>query len=397
MYDPRTLWALSGVAVRIAQRIGLHRDGTFLRLGPFETEMRRRLWWQVIVLDGRNAELAGAGFSIQTKMPDTKVPLNVNDEDIYPGMTEPPKEHTGATEMMFCLLRYEFGQFFKQFMETKAPPKSGFGGIMQSLTNDQLSVAERDQTIDRLQEIIENKFLRFCDPLNRTHFIAAAVARTALTVMRFKVHLPRRTHGRDEQKLSSEEMDMLFATSIKLLEYDNLGLSTKSAQGFLWHIRSHFSWDSFVFLLSELRRRTIGPQVEKAWKAVEECYLNHPEFLSRVSPLYASIATLAEKAWLVRQGELARRQNVPVHSVPPPAFIAALQERKAKPGSISQVEQESGSYLGNDALISGTYPVDKPETYLITPEMDISPIDWAAWDGMIEDFESHSGISSGIY
>lgn len=51
--DPCSLWTLLGVAVRIGQGLGLHRDGTSLGLSPFEIEMRRRLWWNIVVLDAR--------------------------------------------------------------------------------------------------------------------------------------------------------------------------------------------------------------------------------------------------------------------------------------------------------------------------------------------------------
>lgn len=50
-YDPHTFWILTGVAVRISQRIGLHRDGEELGLKPFDVEMRRRLFWQLPRLD----------------------------------------------------------------------------------------------------------------------------------------------------------------------------------------------------------------------------------------------------------------------------------------------------------------------------------------------------------
>ena len=393
IYDPRTLWTLSGVAIRIAQRIGVHRDGSTLGLGVFETEMRRRLWWQILVLDGRNAELAGSGFSIEAKLSDVQIPLNVNDADLYPGMAEAPKERTGATEMMFCLLRYSFGVFFKESMKKMPATKSGFDGIWHSLTSGDISVARRDEMIDELQELLESKFLRFSDPLNKIHFIAAAVARTALAVMRFKAHL--KGIGDDEQKLPREEKEMLWASAMKILEYDNLGQSTKSVQGFLWHIRSHFSWDTLIYLLSELRRRTSGLEVERAWQAIGECYGQHPEFLTTVSPLHAAIGTLAERAWAVRQAELSRRHNVPIEAIPSPGFIIALSQRKAKPTSARKREPQIGSYPGNFGIMNDGHPIEfaneTPQPYLVTPDMDLSPIDWAAWDGMIEDFENHSG------
>lgn len=43
--DTRFVWSLTGLALRIAQSLGLHRDGSKFGLSPFDTEMRRRLWW----------------------------------------------------------------------------------------------------------------------------------------------------------------------------------------------------------------------------------------------------------------------------------------------------------------------------------------------------------------
>ena len=42
-HEPNSLWLLTGTAVRLGQRIGLHRDGTLVGLSPFETEIRRRV------------------------------------------------------------------------------------------------------------------------------------------------------------------------------------------------------------------------------------------------------------------------------------------------------------------------------------------------------------------
>ena len=42
--DGRVLWSLCGVVMRIAVSFGLHRDGSYFNLKPFEIEMRRRIW-----------------------------------------------------------------------------------------------------------------------------------------------------------------------------------------------------------------------------------------------------------------------------------------------------------------------------------------------------------------
>lgn len=50
-HDPRLSWNLTGLAVRLLQSLGLHRDGSSLNLSKFDAEMRRRLWWSICLLD----------------------------------------------------------------------------------------------------------------------------------------------------------------------------------------------------------------------------------------------------------------------------------------------------------------------------------------------------------
>lgn len=114
VYDSHTFWILTGVAVRIAERIGLHRDGEALGLKPFEVQMRRRIFWQLLPLDGLSGQICGTGIAMDPKTWDARQPSNINDTDIWPGMEEAPKEREGATDMIFCLARSEIGKFHQK-------------------------------------------------------------------------------------------------------------------------------------------------------------------------------------------------------------------------------------------------------------------------------------------
>jgi len=52
------------VVVRLAYMLNLHRDGHGLQHTPFEAEMRRRLWWQIVLLDMRASEDVSSLFSV---------------------------------------------------------------------------------------------------------------------------------------------------------------------------------------------------------------------------------------------------------------------------------------------------------------------------------------------
>ena len=380
LYDSRSLWVLSGVATRIAQRMGLQRDGIGLEVPIFETEMRRRLWWQIMVLEGRMAELSGSTFPFAANFSDTKLPLNINDNQIQPGMTTAPTEIEGATEMMFCNLRYTIGDFFRSVQE-KAPGK-GFNGISHWQTGPANTDA-KDKMIDELERIFEQKFVRFCDPLDRLHMMTAVVARSVLAIIRFKVHHPRHQN----RKMEQVEIDKLFSNCLKIIEYDNMGHSTKNVRGFLWHVNVFFAWDAFIFILTELRRRTTGDQAERAWQQVEQAYEHHPEFLADSSAFHRAIGTLAERAWTEREAALAARSgNVPFVLLGNwrPKFISEIRARQAKHyAPYSATETPAHGQMWPPASGMQQNSTDP----LLSFDPDQSPIDWAAWDGMIEDFD----------
>lgn len=155
--DPHTYWMLTGIGVRIAQRMGLHHDGEALGLPPFEVQMRRRLFWQLIPLDGFAGQHSGTGISMLPSSWDVKMPLNVNDDQIYPGMTQWPEEEKGATDMIYVLCRAELSNFYSK--------------VALRLKETGPSVHLREESaygqIDDVERTIEEKFLRYCDIIGK--------------------------------------------------------------------------------------------------------------------------------------------------------------------------------------------------------------------------------------
>lgn len=407
-YDPRSLWILTGVAVRIGQRIGLHRDGASLELPLFEVEMRRRLWWQIVLLDSRTAELSGSGTSVLAHLWDTKLPLNVNDCDLNSDIRQLPVEHTGITEMVFCLLRYEFGEFLRHSSSTSA-----FDGSWQKLSSTAVPLADKDRAIDELERLLKHKFLRYCNPLIPLHFLSATVARSAICKMRLVAHHPRQYPDRGA-RMPQKEKDMLFSNSLKMIEYDNLVQSTESTQRFLWHVNVHFQLDAFVYMLGELRHRTAGDLADRAWWQVNEVFEHHPEMITETkNALFVAIGHLTIKAWEAREAEFARQHQSPPE-VAPPHFISMLcfqrmttnaaqattplasnasvirpAEYKAGERQVKDPHQSDESLPGD--ISSG---LDPPLLSDSLP-VDFSPMDWAYWDDLLQGCELHAVDGSG--
>jgi hypothetical protein len=99
--------SLTPTAVRIGQKMGLHKP-SHPKVSFFESEMRIRLWWQLNALDSRarGSHVPGMRPPALVEFGDIRVPLNINDADLHPDMTEPPTEHIGPTEMTCVLIKF---------------------------------------------------------------------------------------------------------------------------------------------------------------------------------------------------------------------------------------------------------------------------------------------------
>ncbi|KAJ8606552.1 hypothetical protein MRB53_040852 [Persea americana] len=69
--------------------------------------------------------------------------------------------------------------------------------------------------------------------------------------------------------LPQDKKDRLFVTSLQSIEYALLLENEVRAVQWGWLFKTYFQWHALAFLLSELRTRTKGPLVSRAWKAVD--------------------------------------------------------------------------------------------------------------------------------
>lgn len=136
----------------------MHRDGEKFGLSPYDTEMRRRLWWQICVLDVRASEDHGSDPSIFDHTFDTKFPLSINDADIDPDAKEPPKPREGISEMTFVLIRFEICALSKRLQYT--PPGRGPCPMGNPI---RLTLEEKEDLIKETSVRLEEKYLKHCE------------------------------------------------------------------------------------------------------------------------------------------------------------------------------------------------------------------------------------------
>lgn len=264
--------------------MGLSSDGTSFGLLPFETEMRRRLWWQIIVFDCRVSEVSGAGPSVLHRGWTTKLPLNINDSDLYPGMQHWPLEHMGTTEMVYVLPRCEAIQ---RFLHTGCQPP-------QDMTS-------QDVETEDFGEHLQQKYFKFCDHSVPLQLLSSTMGTSDVEKLRM---CPRQPHVLANNRLSSpEEKERLFGHSLNMLKVHNKMMGFKSLKPFLWSINSNYPFPAHLYLLCSLRSRASDELTGRAWGVLSESYDNRIyysqqyESTKSVTLMHPTLAHLTIKAW----------------------------------------------------------------------------------------------------
>ncbi|KAK9590797.1 hypothetical protein V6Z92_003886 [Aspergillus fumigatus] len=263
--DTKFVWTMTAVVLRLAQGIGLHRDGTNFGLKPFETEMRRRLWWHICLLDIKSAEEHGTDAQIQDRMFDTRLPLNINDDDITLDMQEPPEERVGFTEMTFCLVRCEITAALKR-ISSMCPTN------LPHPENTQQPADSCAKLIQEVNKRIEERYIQHCDMNVPVQWVCATVARLILAKLWLIVHHPMTRKDPAAGNLTIASRETLFVTSVEIAEFTRLLGRDQTTAKWSWLFVTNMQWHLIAFVLSELCVRPLSPLTDRAWQVVSSLY-----------------------------------------------------------------------------------------------------------------------------
>ncbi|KAH9873978.1 hypothetical protein IAQ61_004605 [Plenodomus lingam] len=107
----------TGIIVRLAMRMGLHRDpGPYPGIPVFQGEMRRRVWAAVRSIDLLFSAQAGLPPIVRPRDTNTEIPRNLYDDELHENMKElpPSRPESEATPTLYLINRtrliYKLGE-----------------------------------------------------------------------------------------------------------------------------------------------------------------------------------------------------------------------------------------------------------------------------------------------
>lgn len=303
--------------------MGYHRDGEQLDLDPFETEMRRRVWWQIVIQDSKYAMLSGLR---QTMLPlrwDTEMPQNLNDADIIPGSTEPAQPRQGPTEMAFCLMFNEIYKFKMAADNANDAPAFEAAMLGQDLDD---SAHQTALTKFRGQaQALENRLIelenQYVDVSAGNVHKAALTIRPMITNKLSEMLVPVREQPEWGTEIFGPK-DSLFKVVMMGNEQRMDAFDKLQQTGFVWFVKLHFQLDTFAVMTGQLCQRPTGSLADRAWAVTERVYNHHVELYDMSQKQYSIQAQFTVKAWKTRERAFLQAGR----ALETPHFILRLRE-----------------------------------------------------------------------
>lgn len=95
---PNSGYMCLGLAIRMATALGLHNPSARQGPSPLDDEMRHRIWWGLVTLEaGCSLTFGRPPMFGYASLLTSRIPANIDDEDLRVGSTQPAQESSGVT------------------------------------------------------------------------------------------------------------------------------------------------------------------------------------------------------------------------------------------------------------------------------------------------------------
>lgn len=383
------------IAFRIACRMNICNEAANVKYGVFEAEMRRRLWWAMVVYDSRISEMTDYKTTQLIPTWDCKIPVNVNDFDLRPEMTTLPADQDAATEALFAVVRGAIGNFIRH----NAWHLDFINPLLRHIAKaTQHRFDPNDDNLNGLEHIIENRYLKHCNPENPLHYITIWWSRNYLAKYRFFLHCSQHSKSPDNQP--REQRDKILSYALRMLECDTALNSSPLTKGYRWLIQFHFPFPAYVRIVQDLRSRPVGPHADKAWEAMNANYtVRFVDMEPSANLLFKIFASTVLQAWAARHAALfgqddaggARRMITDIkmklgQPSPPIANMDGTAPNVQSgmvmlpPSEVQSMPLTSQSLPGQESV--NYFDPSLAELNTDPFEMDWGNVDWSALPGM---------------
>ncbi|KPM34808.1 hypothetical protein AK830_g11768 [Neonectria ditissima] len=284
-------WPLTGLLLRIAKSMGLHRNDNSRHKAELENELRRRLWWQICFLDSKMQKPGAQDLSISEKSFDTDLPSTADDSQMDSSTSKPVVSSTNSPNMMPCLVRCEIWRFVQAIQANSTNPPQ---------VRLQLFRASRLR--------IENSYLRGL----RQDFALDNFIKTMASLFFAKAELVIHRSCQSQTAQTPNPPDgqypvfSVLRASITIINAAYALITEPAWQKWRWQLVGHAPWHAIGIFLHQVCRMPWGPESEQVWITTKRIIEGASED-SKKNKLWLPLLELAKQAEKHRATEMERQ------------------------------------------------------------------------------------------
>ncbi|KAM6507951.1 hypothetical protein FSOLCH5_013151 [Fusarium solani] len=327
---PRSVSTILALAIRVAERMGIQTEAINAKYAVLEAEMRRRLWWSLMLFDARMSGLSGHKPMILAPTWDCAIPLNVSDSDLREETKEPPPARTGVSEALFAVVRSELGQFIRHTR------------FHLDFTNPALKPIAKELpdggNLDALERVVEEKYLKFCGPENALQYMTIWTMRAQLSNCRLLENYSRHLDPVDNQDGGAGTPAISHA--LRWLECDTKLASSPLTKGYVWFIQLYFPFPAYIRIAQDLKAHPLGSEAERAWEVMSDNY--DARFGIEVgvhNPVFIPFSNFILHAWGMSE-EASKQSGQPMNL---PRIITRIRQTLAAMNQNANSEPDTAS------------------------------------------------------
>ncbi|KAL1394189.1 fungal-specific transcription factor domain-containing protein [Phyllosticta capitalensis] len=251
--------ALTAMAIRLAECMGLHRDGAQYGLSAVETHVRRLVWYQLCFLDIRVCDSCGPRPQIREDDFDTKFPLNVDDMD-FETNNPPWQDKDCFTDMTIARMRFECTEmarliwFERPRIEKK---QTTLTAVLAKCQNFRIAM--------------EKRYGPMLDPKNPLHYMWQLV----YNILSLKLHIMLLfRYASNMHRIMPERLRQTVLGSGTLLLENAIVLDTNpNLKTWIWYAGTHQQWHTALLMLAEMYAKEPDPSYEeRVWRGLDYAF-----------------------------------------------------------------------------------------------------------------------------
>ncbi|MCJ1345373.1 hypothetical protein MMC31_003580 [Peltigera leucophlebia] len=309
--------ALCGTGIRIAQCMGLHRDGTEYSLGPVETQVRRMIWYQLCFMDIRTCEAQGPRPGIRKSEYDTKFPLNV-DDDALESPIPPTEDSPRWTDMTLSLIRWECIEMHRVIWVDR--PR---------LEKKKITLTALLGKVENFRRMMREKYIPMIDdsiPVQREGRLLCE-----LLTLRMHAMVLHKYHNSVTQTMPDRLRQLMIVSGVEAMEAAIELETSPDLRPWAWYTGAHQQYHIGFLLLLEIFAFPMRKEADRIWACLDYIFEVPPQ-LSRENKGRWIITQVRDKT-AIYQG--ARKTRAPT------GLTDQLRARQPSPQDQKSQQQQS--------------------------------------------------------